>query len=91
MKVFRVKPKGKYTNNATGFILEGVTEDLFVVLLEDNGGGKNHTIGINRWLNIIYDYMETQELKLSHENISKCCGPNREFVKLFYTAELKDN
>ena len=86
-----VRPKGKYSNNVTGFILEGVIEGLFVVVLEDNGGGKTHTIGINRELNVIYDCMETHELKLNHGNLSKRCGPNREFVKFVYTAELKVN
>ena len=91
MKVCRVKSKGKYSNNGTGFILEGITEGLFFVVLEDKGGGKTHTIGINRGLNIIYDCMETHELNLTHGNPSKCCGPNRESVKFFYTAELKNN
>ena len=44
----RVAPKGKYTNHVTGFILEGVTEGLFIVVLEDKSCGKTHTIGINR-------------------------------------------
>ena len=77
MKVCRVKPKGKYSNIVTGFILEGVTEGLFVVVLEDNGGGNTHTIGINRELNVICDCTETHELKLSTLTLT--------------TQELKDN
>ena len=91
MKVCRVRPKVKYSNNVTGFILEGIIEGLFFAVLEDNGGGKTHTIGINRRLNVIYDCMDTHELKLSHGSLSKCCGPNREFVKFVYTEELKVN
>ena len=68
MKVFRVKPKGKYNNNVTGFILEGVIEGLFIVVLEENSGKNTYAIGINRRLNNIYDYMETNELKLNHGN-----------------------
>ena len=71
MRVCRVKPKRKYSNNVIGFILEGVTEGIFVVVLEDNGDGKTHTIGINRELSVIYNCMETHELKLSHGNLSK--------------------
>ena len=61
------------------------------MVLEDNGGGKTHTVGINRELNVIYDCRDTHELKLNHGNISKYCGSNREFLKIFYTVELKDN
>ena len=35
--------------------------------------------------------METHKLKLNYGNLSKYCGTNREFVKFFYTAKLKDN
>ena len=79
MKVYRIKSKGKYSNNVAGFILKGVTEGLFIVFLEDKGGEKTHTMGINRGLRVIYDCMETRELKLNRGNHSKCCGPDREF------------
>ena len=75
MQVGRVKPKGKYSNNVTGFILEGVIRGLFVVVLEDNDGGKTHTIGINRELNVIYDCMEIHELKLNYGNLSNAVDP----------------
>ena len=74
MKVCKIQPKGKYSNNVTGFILEGATECLFVVVLEDNGGGNTYTIRINRNLNVVYDCMETHELKLNHGHLSTCCG-----------------
>ena len=91
MQVCRVTSKENYTNNVTSFILEGVTNDLFIVVLEDKSDGKIHTLGIVRGLNVIYDCIETQRLKLSHGNLSKCCESNRDFVKLCYIAELKDN
>ena len=89
--VVRVTHKGKYTNNVTRFILEGVTEGSFIVVLEDKCGGNTHTIGINIGLNVIFDCIETHKLKLNHRNLSKCCAPKSDFVKFWYTAELKDN
>ena len=55
----KVKPRGDYTNNEIVYILPEITEGLFIVVLQDNCGGKSHTIGINIGSNIIYDYMET--------------------------------
>ena len=91
MQMGRIKPIGQYTNNVTSFIFEVVTKGLFMVVLEDKIGGKIPTIGISRGLNVIYDCMEKHEMKLNHGNISKCCGPNHNFVIFCYTAELKDN
>ena len=91
IKVGRVTPKGNYTNNVTIFILGGVTEGLFIVVLEDKSDGSSYTIGINRELNVIYDCMEAHELKLNHGSLSKCCKLNRNCVKLRYTSEIKDN
>ena len=76
----RVKSKVKYTNNVTSFILEGITEGIFIVVLGDKSGGETYTVGINRGLNVNHDCIETHELKLNHGNLSKCCGPNRDLV-----------
>ena len=91
MQVGRVKPKGKYSNNVTGFTLEGITVGLFIMVLQDTSGGNTHAIGINRRLNVIYDCMETHEIQLNIENLSKYCGPNRDFDKFCHIAELRDN
>ena len=69
MQVGRVPSKGKYANNVTGFILECVTEGLFIVLLDDKSGGNTHIIGSNRGLNVIYDCIETYGRKLNHGNL----------------------
>ena len=55
----------------TSFILEVVTEGLFIVVLEDKRGENTHIIGINRGLNVVYDCMETHKLKINHGNLSK--------------------
>ena len=54
-----MKSGGNYINNATGYIISHITGSLFIAVLEDNCSGISHTIGINRGLNIIYDYMKT--------------------------------
>ena len=61
------------------------------MVLEDNCGGISHTIMINKGLKIIYYCMETHEMQLNHEHLSKCCGPNRVFIKFYITAELTYN
>ena len=75
----------------TRFILEGVTGGLVIVVLQDTCGGNTHTIVINRALNVIYACMETHEIQLNHGNLSKCCGPNREFELFYHTEEIRDN
>ena len=50
--------KGKYSNNMIHLILEGVTEGLFIMVLQDTS---THTIGINRGFNVIYDCTENHE------------------------------
>ena len=35
--------------------------------------------------------MEKHELEPNHENLSKCCGPNCLFERLYIEAELNDN
>ena len=60
-----------YSNNVTGCILSGISESLFIVVLEDTSGGHTHTIGINIGLNLIYDFIEKHDLQLNYENISK--------------------
>ena len=46
MQVGRVTPKGKYTNNVTGFILGGVTSGLFILILEDKGVKQSIELGL---------------------------------------------
>ena len=87
----RVRPKGKYINNPTRFILEGVTEGLFIVVLQDTSGGNTHILGINRGLNVIYNFIETHEIQPNHGNLSKCCGTNREFELFCHAAEIRDD
>ena len=90
-QVGRVKPRRYYINALTGYVLSGITEGLFIVVLEDYCGGNTHTIGINRGLNISYDCTKTHKIQLNLDNLSKWCGPNRVFNRLCHTAELRDN
>ena len=78
-------------DNVTGCILSGITEGLFIVVLQDTSGGRSHTVGVNRGLKIIYDCMETHELKLNMQNLNKCCGITYKFNFIGLAAELKDN
>ena len=59
-----------FKNDPTSYILSPTTEGLFGVILQDESGGRSHTVGINRELEIIYDCMETHELKLNNVNPS---------------------
>ena len=69
--VGRVKPKEDCIDNVTGYTLSGIPEGLIVVVLEDEYGVKSHTIGITRGFNVMYDCMETHEIQLNHEILSK--------------------
>ena len=66
----------------TSFILEGVTEGLFIVVFEDKSGGKTHTIGINRGLNIIYDYMEHTQTEAKPRESFKMMRIQSRFCKI---------
>ena len=83
-----MKPTGNYINNATGYILSGINEGLFIVVLEKYCGRKALTIVLNRGLNVIYDCIETHEMQLNHKNSCKYCRVNNACVKLCTTAEL---
>ena len=87
----KVTTSQEFKNDPTGYILSGTTNGLFVVVLQGASGGRSHTFRINSGLKVIYDYMETHELKPNKQNISKCCGKNCEFVKCCVAAELRSN
>ena len=91
LQVCEVKPKGNYTNNVTGCILSCIAQGLFIVVLEDDCGGNTRMIRINRGLKIIYDCVETHEIQLNHDNLSKWCRPNCVFVRLCIKVELRDS
>ena len=65
--------------------------NIFVVVLEDKIGRHSHTVGINSGLNVIYNCMDTYELKLNEQTLSKYCGHNCEFIIFCVAAELRDN
>ena len=69
----------EFKNDPTRYILSPTTKGLFVVVLQDKIGGRSHTVGIKSGLEIIYDCMETHELKLNTKNINTCCGLTKEF------------
>ena len=71
LQVGRVKPRGSYINDPTGYILSDITEGLFVIVLEDDNGGNAYSIGINRGSSVIYTCMETHEIQFNRENLSK--------------------
>ena len=62
LNVCKVKELENYSNNGMSYILSSIPEGLFIVVLEDTSSGNTHTIGINIWLNVIYDGMETHEM-----------------------------
>ena len=65
LDVCKVTLSEHFIKNLTGYILSGVTEGLFIMVLEDTSGGHSHTIRINRGFNVIYDFMKTHELYLN--------------------------
>ena len=80
-----------YSNNVIGYIISGIAEGLFIMVVQDRSGGHTHTIGIGIESNAIYDYMETHKLQLSHENYRKYCEPNYVFERFYIAAELRNN
>ena len=69
-QVRKVKPKGYYINNVTCYTISGITKVLFIMVLEGYCGGNTYTIGINRGLKVVHNYMETREIQLNHKNLS---------------------
>ena len=69
--VCKVKVSKDYSNIVTGCILLGINECLFIVVLEDKSGGHPHTMGINRGLNFVYDYIEKHDPQLNYQNLYK--------------------
>ena len=64
------------------------TKGLYIALLEDDTGAKTHTVGINVYRKEIYDCMESSVIKLSRDNLSHCCGPDRTIVDINVLAEI---
>ena len=57
----------------------------------DTSGGFSHTVGINSGLKIMYEYIESHELKLNTKILNKCCESTKYFKIFVVLAELKDN
>ena len=91
LDVCKVNISKEYSNHVTGYMISGITDVFFIVLLQYISGGRSHIIGINRELIVIYDCIEKHELQLNHENLSKCCGPNCVFEIFYIEAEFSEN
>ena len=42
----------------------------------------SHVVGLDAGKEVIYDCMEDTRLRLNEENLSICCGPNKEFHRI---------
>ena len=73
----------------TQYILYVKKKGMIVAMLNDKGGNKFHTIGINFEKQFIYDCQEKFVLKFTLDNFSVCCGPSMIFDKIYLVAELK--
>ena len=57
-------------------------------MLEDNAGFKTHTVGLNLQKREIYDCMENYVMRLTRDNLSYCCGPDKEIKGIEVLAEM---
>ena len=77
------------SKNLTDLILYEKRDGLFVAILSDKDGNRSHAVGIDAGNQLIYDYMEDKKLHLNEENLSICCGINKEFQRIELAGELQ--
>ena len=73
----------------TEYILKGKKDSIYICVLKDEEGGNIHAVGINLKLGLIYDCMETHELVLNIDNLSRCCGNGKKLKPFMIQAKLK--
>ena len=85
----KYEPPREYDNNVTDYILVGVDEGLFIVVLDDTSVGHSHIIGINRGLNNIYDCMKTHKRRLNHVYSFKILWTQSSIRKIHYYSRAQ--
>jgi hypothetical protein len=60
----------------------------FVCSLNSTGGSTTHCVGIDTHTNKIYDCEEDWELELNVENLTRCCGQGKMFIKFLYVVAV---
>ena len=69
-----------YTQKEVNYIRPPTSKGLCGVVLQDKSGRRSHTVWINSELKIVYDHMETHEMKLNMQNLN---NPVSAYVELF--------
>ena len=77
------------SENLTDLILHEKQDGLFVAILSDKDGNRSHAVGIDAGNQLIYDCMEDKQLQLNEDNLSICCGINKEFHRIELACELQ--
>ena len=87
-RVVHVKPGAGV--DMTKYILEERTAGIFVAVLEDTFGGRQHCVGLNKATMELYDPMESVVMAINKESLDIACGPNRSFKRLRVVGELDE-
>ena len=62
--------------------------DQWIVILCDQNGGQHHAVGVDCKTGLIWDHTERFSLKLTLENLNRCCGESNTLEKISQMAQL---
>ena len=63
-------------------------DEKWILILKDHNGSEHHAVGFDCKTQLFYDSCEKKAMKMSLENLSRCCGRNNMFHSIKVMVEL---
>ena len=63
-------------------------DEKWILILKDHNGSEHHAVGFDCKTQLIYDSCEMKAMKMSLENLSRCCGRNNMFHSIKLMVQL---
>ena len=89
--IVKVKRKKLVGEQYLPYLQNSDLDEKWILILKDHNGSEHHAVGFDCKTQLIYDSCEDKAMKMSHENLSKCCGQNNMFDSIKLMVQLVRN
>ena len=86
--IAKVKRKKLLAEQYLLYLQNKELDEKWILILKDHNGSEHHAVGFDCKTQLIYDSCEKKAMKMSLENLSRCCGRNNMFHSIKLMVQL---